>query len=160
MQPLTAQFKNYLSRQKLSSATLKNYVSDVQVFLEWLKQQLQEETIEPINLTAAVFNNYVRRLNDPANRVRPATAQRYLSSLKRFGGWLTVARLADANPAATLQPQQIDATIEQKVKDFKNELIRQKLAASTIKNYVSDVNNYLLWATKQIKITDNNSIKL
>jgi len=165
MSTLTAQFKTYLANhnqanQKLAPATVKNYVSDVQVFLDWLKRELQEDTIVPANLTAAVFGNYGRRLNDPANRVLPSTARRYLSSLKRFGGWLEMARLADTNPAAALPRQQIDPTISRLMNNFKHELVRQKLSASTIKNYVSDVHNYLLWATKQVKITDNNLIKL
>lgn len=160
MQPLTAQFKTYLTTQKLSPATLANYVSDVAVFLDWLKQQLQEDVIAPVHLNAAVFGNYSRWLNDPANRVHPATAQRYLSSLKRFGAWLETARLADSNPAADISADRIDPTIDQLVNEFKHELFRQKLSASTIKNYVSDVNNYLLWAVNSIKITDSNSIKL
>ena len=160
MPALTAQFKTYLITQKLSPATLANYVSDTAIFLDWLKQQLQEEVIAPINLTAAVFGNYGRWLNDPANRIHPATAQRYFSSLKRFGGWLETARLADSNPAAALTANRIDPTINQLISDFKHELIQQKLARSTVKNYVSDVNNYLLWAVNSIKITDSNSIKL
>lgn len=160
MQPLTAQFKTYLTTQKLSPATLANYVSDTAIFLDWLKQQLQEDVLNPIHLSAAAFSNYSRRLNDPANRVHPATASRYLSSLKRFGAWLETARLTDSNPAAGLTADRIDPTINQLVNEFKHELFRQKLSASTIKNYVSDVNNYLLWAVNYIKTTDSNSIKL
>lgn len=160
MQPLTAQFKTYLASQKLSPATLKNYVSDVAVFLDWLKQQLQEDVIAPVHLTTTVFGNYGRWLNDAANRIHPATAQRYLSSLKRFGSWLGNTQLTDTNPAADLTPNRIDPNIDQLLVNFKHELIRQNLSRSTIKNYVSDVHNYLLWAAKRITITDNNLIKL
>ncbi len=128
--------------------------------MDWLKQQLQEDIIVPANLTAAIFGNYGRWLNDAANRINPATAQRYLSSLKRFGSWLENTQLADTNPAADLTPNRIDPTIGQLLVNFQRELARQKLSASTIKNYVSDVHNYLLWANKHIKITGNNLIQL
>ena len=68
--------------------------------------------------------------------------------------------MTDTNPTSALNPVQIDSTVSQLLNNFKHELVRQKLSASTIKNYLSDVHNYLLWATKQVKITDNNSIRL
>ncbi|MDZ4229171.1 MAG: site-specific integrase [Patescibacteria group bacterium] len=99
MQPLTVQFKHYLTKQKLSPATLKNYVSDVDRFLGWLSRQLQETTIQPLQLTARVFEDYAAWLNDPINRINPVSAQRYLASLKRFGSFLFNAKLNDINPA-------------------------------------------------------------
>lgn len=160
MQPLTAQFKHYLVSQKLSAATLKNYVSDIRQFLAWLAGELQETVIEPVHLTASVFQNYGRWLNDPANRIHPATAERYLSSLKRFGSFLENAKLTDANPAADLKPAAIDPTLDQVINEFKRELIHQKLSGSTVKNYVSDVHHYLLWANEHLKLTGDNLLKL
>lgn len=157
MQPLAAQFKTYLAKQRLARATLKNYVSDTDRFLDWLAGELQEVAIEPVQLTAAAFQNYLRWLNDPTNRIPPATARRYLSSLRRFGKWLAQSGLADADPAAALTAAVIDPTVEQLSRDFKNALTKQKLAPSTVKNYVSDVYNYLLWAKANIKITGSNS---
>lgn len=159
MQPLTAQFKNYLAKQttpRLSPATLKNYVSDVEQFLAWLASQLQEDTIQPIQLTATVFQNYGHYLNAAQNRVCPATAERYLSSLKRFGKFLYNSKRTGSNPAENLAAGAIDPSLDQVLKEFKNELTRRNLSPSTIKNYVSDVNHYLLWAKEYIKITDSN----
>lgn len=160
LQPLTRRFQNFLAGRPLAPATRKNYISDVQQFLTRLAQLLQEEAILPAHLTAKVFDDYGRWLNDPKNSINPATARRYLSSLKCFGQWLAGSGLADADPAAGLDRQAIDPTAGQLVNDFKNELMRQKLSPATVKNYVSDVNNYLIWANKHLKLTDNNSIKL
>ncbi len=160
MQPLTAQFKNYLAKQKLSPATLKNYVSDVDQFLAWLAGELQEAAIEPVQLTASVFQNYGRWLNAAENHIHPATAERYLSGLRRFGEFLNAAKLTDANPAADLKPTAIDPTLDQVVNDFRNELVRQNLAPSTVKNYVSDVHQYLLWANERLKLTGDNLLQL
>ena len=157
MQPLTAQFKDTLSRQKLAPATLKNYVSDVDRFLEWLAGELQETAIQPVQLTAEVFPNYLRWLNDSRNDINSATAERYLSSLRRFGNWLVQSGRCLNDPAAKLGGLKIDQTLEQTLAEFKNTLVQQKLSASTIKNYLSDVKNYLLWANKNIKITGSNS---
>jgi site-specific recombinase XerD len=159
-QPLAHHFQRYLDDQKLTAATRKNYVSDVQLFLNWLSGQIQENTIQPVHLTATVFQNYCRELNNPANSRRPATGRRHLSSLKRFGQWLKSSGRCESNPAAALPAEAINPTIEQWLNDFRHELKRQKLADSTIKNYLSDVNNYLLWAVKNIKLTDNKSIIL
>lgn len=160
MQPLTAQFKHYLVSQKLSAATLKNYVSDVQRFLTWLAGELQETVIEPVHLTASVFQNYSLYLNAAQNHIHPATAERYLSSLKRFGEFLKVTQRTDSNPAADLKPTAIDPTLDQVINEFRNELIRQNLAPSTVKNYVSDVHHYLLWANEHLKLTGDNLLKL
>ena len=158
MQPLTAQFRHYLTKQSLSPATLKNYVSDVERFLTWRCQQLQVTTIQPLQLTARVFSDYAAWLNDPQNQIYPASAERYLSSLNRFGSFLAAAKLADSNPAADLKTNRIDPTLEQVLAEFKNELAHQKLSPSTIKNYVSDVKSYLFWASKKVKITESNSL--
>lgn len=171
MQPLAAQFKLYLGKLPLSPATRKNYVSDVGLFLDRLARSLQEETIQPAHLTERVFGDYGRSLvgspggdqvqsPDGTAAVSPATAERHLASLKRFGKWLAESGQADADPTAILNSLRIDPTMDQLVRDFKNELVRQKLSTSTIKNYVSDVNNYLLWAVQHVKLTDNNLIKL
>lgn len=163
MQPLTAQFKNYLVKQtrpKLSRATLKNYVSDVDQFLAWLAKDLQETLIQPIQLTGRVFQNYGLYLNAAQNHIHPATAERYLSSLRRFGEFLKTTGRTDSNPAADLKPTTIDPTLDQVLNDFRNELVRQNLSPSTIKNYVSDINHYLLWAKDHLKITGRDLLQL
>ncbi|MDZ4229413.1 MAG: phage integrase N-terminal SAM-like domain-containing protein, partial [Patescibacteria group bacterium] len=154
----TAQFKHYLTKQKLSPATLKNYVSDVDRFLSWLGRQLQETTIQPLQLTARGFDDYAAWLNDPVNRINPVSAQRYLASLKRFGSFLFSSKLNDINPAEALKPAKIDPTLDQVLAEFKHELGAQKLSPSTIKNYLSDIKTYLNWARKSIKITDSDPL--
>ena len=158
LQPLTAQFKNY--------------VSDVEIFLTWLAKDFQSakhlpattvQPIQPIQLTAAVFNNYAQWLTAAQNQIPPATAQRYLSSLRRFGEFLKATGATDSNPAAEIKltiTNPINLTIDQVLNDFRNELTRQKLSPSTIKNYLSDVNHYLLWAKEYIKTTGRDILQL
>jgi site-specific recombinase XerD len=76
-------------------------------------------------------------------------------SLRALGEFLVNQNLAASNPAVRLSIQHIDPTIGQILNEFKNELRRQKLSPSTIKNYYSDVKQYLLWAKDNIKNTDN-----
>jgi site-specific recombinase XerD len=152
---LNAKFRTYLQKQNLSPATLKNYVSDIDQFLEWVKHNLQENKLEARQLTQTVFSDYARALFDPAGGVHPATANRYLSSLRSFGEFLVAHNLAVTNPAAELKNKTIDPTLDQLLTEFKHELTRQKLAASTVKNYVSDVKNYLAWTQTNIQKTDS-----
>lgn len=156
-QPLAAKFKTYLVSQNRSAATIKNYVSDVDQFLGWLAHNLQEDILEARQLTQTAFGDYARFIADPANRIHPATANRYLSSLRAFGEFLVKHNLIAGNPALELKNQTVDPTIDQVVSEFRHELERQKLSASTIKNYVSDVKNYLIWASTNVKTTDSKS---
>jgi site-specific recombinase XerD len=154
-QPLTHKFRDYLRQRGLAAASIKNYVSDVDGFLEWLANNLQEDILEPRQLTQTAFDDYSRWLNAGQNHVHPATANRYLSSLRSFGEFLVNQNFTTTNPTVRLSNQHIDPTIDQVLNEFKNELARQKLSPSTIKNYYSDVKQYLLWAKDNIKITDN-----
>ena len=146
LQPLAEAFKSFLEGQKnLSASSIANYLSDVNRFLTWLSQSLQEKIINAGHITAAVCLAYQQFLQ---NSYPAATANRHLSSLKRFGEFLAATGRAEADPTDKLSS--VPAT---KVKDimglYKNYLENQSLSPSTIKNYLSDIKSYLLWAQKQ-----------
>lgn len=88
--------------------------------------------------------------------ISPASINRRFSSLRRFGQFLADTKLADSNPAQAVMNLDIDPTLTQVINHFKKHLQTEELSHSTIKNYVSDLKKYLLWAQRNIKTTDSN----
>jgi len=90
------------------------------------------------------------------NVISPASINRKLSSLRRFGAFLADTKLLDSNPAQAVTNLDIDPTLTQVINHYKKHLQTEELSRSTIKNYVSDLKKYLSWAQINIKTTDNN----
>lgn len=148
MQILLKQFHQYLvkkSPNSLSDSTVNNYLSDVKQFLRFVKKSHQQSVLTAAHITPAVVAHYRGQLQN----LPTATANRKLSSLRRFGLFLAEAHLSEQNPTHNLANLDIDKShlSSQKVlKEFHQFLIDQKLSDSTVNNYVSDVKAYLAWA--------------
>lgn len=172
MQPLLNQFQSFLVGSKhISPSTVKNYVSDINHFLNFVAASIQEPELKPSHITAAVIASYCLSLtqstsnqttpNTPTTPTTPSpipssSVNRRLSSLRRFGQFLADTKLLDFNPAANVTNLNIDPTLNQVIIHYKKHLETESLSHSTVKNYVSDLKKYLLWAEKNIKTTDNN----
>ena len=137
----------------LSPSTIKNYLSDTKHFLSYLKNAYQEPNIKPAHITTTTIKNY---LSEISKTLPSSTQKRRFSSLKHFTGFLTQTKLIDSDPS-----KEIDSTTFKKttstikiIDTFKNHLKSEGLSTSTIKNYASDLNHFLLWATKNNKLTD------
>lgn len=138
-------FGRYLKYKNLSSVTVKNYVADINQFLNWLKQKNQTNLkIDASNIfkqfTPETINQYVADMDTQG--IPSSTLNRRLSALRKFGqygqsqGWLT------GNPAQKIKNAQLDINLTEA---FKNHLLEQKVSPVTIKNYLSDVRQYLAW---------------
>ena len=153
MTTLTQEFQSFLSGSKsLTEQSIKNYVSDINIFIDWLAGNLQEDEIRPEHITAVNISAYRESLNN--SRQPLAVKNRYLSSLRRFGDFLFVTKLCPTNPAAHLSnadPAAAATSTKQILAAFKHDLNKQNLNPGTIKNYLSDVKQYLKWATNQSK---------
>jgi len=147
-------FKLYLQIQRVSPVTVKNYLVDINHFLEWLaqktgiKHQIVGKAIFGL-FTEETLNEYKADLLQ--SRTPLSTLNRRLSALRKFGqfglsqGWLT------ANPADKI----INADSGQIVKDkdaniqilgnFQKHLEKEKVSPLTIKNYLSDLRHFLSW---------------
>lgn len=153
MTTLPQEFQSFLEGSKsLTDQSIKNYVSDINIFLDWLASNLQEPEITPSHITSASILSYRNELNNSRQPI--AVKNRYLSSLRRFGHFLFVTKLSAVNPAAHLS--NVDAagtttSTKQILAAFKHDLNKQNLSPSTIKNYLSDVKQYLSWVQNQSK---------
>ena len=105
----------------------------------------------------------LRKVTEPSqihSKPSLATTNRRLSSLRRFGHFLFVTKQLPADPTTTLtnlKNQPKSTTIRQIINQYKNHLKDEALSKSTIKNYLSDLNSYLLWAKENYQLTDSHS---
>lgn len=161
-QPLLDYFKKYLNTTpgshtpgvksantpgvELTPSSIKNYLSDVNLFLNWVSRTIQEDTVHAKHITPAIIQAYQKYLTQ---KINPATARRHFSSLRRFGQFLTATNRLDQNPTQALIDTPSLPTMDQVLKQYTEYLKAENLSASTIKNYLSDLNNYLIWQQQQ-----------
>lgn len=147
-------FKNYLLIQKNSPVTAKNYVADLNNFLDWLHNQTG---IKHQIVGKGIFSLFTKETLEEykafllSNEAPLATLNRRLSTLRKFGqfglsqGWLK------NNPAlkiinATFKETKNDLEVGEKfLKGFKKQLEKEKISPITIKNYLSDLKHFLNW---------------
>jgi len=138
----------------ISPSSIKNYVSDINHFLNFVAHSIQEPIVQPIHITPTAIKAYSAAA---ANQLSPSSLNRHLSSLRYFGKFLVAARLLETDPAQNLTNPAFDPTLAQIITRYEKFLTTESLSKSTIKNYVSDLKKYLLWARKNIKTTDESS---
>src|SRR5258706_14267938 len=80
---LIDQFRQYLKDKQVSANTVKNYVSDLSTFVDYLKNQNQYFSVLtlPFVLDTATLENYKLWLE---KRDPPSTGNRRLSALRKF----------------------------------------------------------------------------
>ena len=140
---LTLRYRHYLEEQKLSPLSIKNYLADLNKFLAW------RETIYEQRDWTTDFKAYYQFLQDQPTP--SSSLQRYLSSLRQFGQFLVNGGETAENPAAALTPmsQNLSQTnlgeVDKLLDGFEKSMMKEKLSASTIRNYVVDVRQFLIW---------------
>ena len=148
---LIDQFRNYLYDQNLSDISVKNYISDINKFINWIKIKTGKEP-DFSHLTSQQFNNYnqyLLKVNLPN-----LTVKRYLSSLRKFGQFLKDNKKTKTNLAVNLlastqtTPTAGSIDIKKLTDEYGKYLISQKLSPVTIKNYLADTSQFLIWLGK------------
>lgn len=87
-----------------------------------------------------------------------ATTNRRLSSLRRFGQFLETSKLLSTDPTNDLlnpNPTTKFTTMGRILTQYQNFLKDEELSNSTIKNYLSDLKSYLVWANQNNQLLDN-----
>ncbi len=93
LDPLLREFKDYLYRQSCTTATIKNYLLDIQHLINYLKA-INSQNELPVNqnilyklLSTEVIESYKNHLLDKIH-FSPVSVNRKLSSIRRFILWL------------------------------------------------------------------------
>ncbi len=136
---------------KISPSSIKNYVSDINHFLNFIAGSIQEPIVQPVHITPAAIKTYTATA---ASQLSPSSLNRHLAAIRCFGRFLVHTKLLETDPAQNLINPDFDPTLAQVITRYQKFLTTEALSKSTIKNYVSDLKKYLLWARKNIKTTD------
>jgi len=104
----------------VSAATVRNYVSDLRQFMAWCETtwaagQEETRTWTPATITTVLLTRY-RAFLQHTQRLKPASVNRALVTLKRYAAWATEQGLISRNPATVVKliprkpgaPRQID----------------------------------------------------
>lgn len=102
-----APYAHYLQHETdLSPATVRNYLGDVELFMAWYEQVWsagQEAVFSPKAITTPTLTRYRDYLKDQ-QRLKPATINRYLISLKRYFDWAASTTRVTRDPARPVKP--------------------------------------------------------
>lgn len=147
-------FIKYLDSLGLSTKSHKNYRSDLNHFSGWaiLKVRAFGSYVETLTevipfLSTGLANEYKNYMIE--NSVSSKTVNRRLSTLRHLAKFMLLSQAIDQNfmdgvenISSRKSPVKTKSPI---VEEFKSHLEAQKASPNTIKNYLSDVRQFLSW---------------
>ena len=156
MKILKKEFCLYLKTKNVSLVTQKNYLSDLGHFLNWFIFFLKSKNVDVDEnnlststlcsfITKEVITQYKGFLS--LNHISQKTANRRLSTLRKFCSFCISQGWLKENPAKKIAnigyPKDQNEEI---LKKFKLSLNRENISKITVKNYLSDIKQFLIWA--------------
>ena len=147
---LPEKFRTYLKTQGLSSVTIKNYVADINHFLDWLYQTTHvHHRVAGKNIfglfTIETLKEYKTDLAD--ENTPPTTINRRLSALRRFGQFGLQIGGLNQNPVLKIKNvvSETKTPKQNLLAKFQKSLEKEEISPLTIKNYLSDLRHFLTW---------------
>lgn len=157
---LPKKFEAYLKTEhNVSGKTLRNYRADLVHFISWAKGQLVNSgavITQTEDLLPYFDSNLVQGYKDHhTNTSTPkSTTNRRLSTLRNFAKFLVQTGALQQNPTLTLQNVKPNLTTEEQVSviiaGFQKHLESEGVSRVTLKNYMSDVKQFLAWVPGQV----------
>ena len=148
---LPENYRTYLKTQGLSSVTIKNYLVDINHFLNWLYQKTHvHHRVAGIGIfglfTIETLKEYKTDLTDENTPL--STINRRLSALRRFGQFAKSQGWINQNPVLKIKNVVSESNQSPKqnlLVKFQKSLEEEKVSKLTIKNYFSDLRHFLTW---------------
>lgn len=148
------EFAKYLESLGISPKSHKNYRSDLSHFIGWaiLKIRSFGSYVESLSeivpfLTLDLAKNYRGYMTQ--NSVPAKTVNRRLSTLRHLSRFLTATQIIDLDFMSGIENVGIGTkeklNSDPIVNDFRAFLEAEKVSSSTIKNYLSDIKQFLAW---------------
>jgi site-specific recombinase XerD len=148
------EFVKYLESLGISPKSHKNYRSDLSHFIGWaiLKIRSFGSYVESLSevvpfLTFDLAKSYKNYMTE--NSVPVKTVNRRLSTLRHLSRFLTATQIIDLDFMSGIENVGIGAkekpNMDPVVNDFRAFLEAEKVSSSTIKNYLSDIKQFLTW---------------
>ncbi len=144
-------FKNYLFSQKNSASllTVKNYLADVRKFILWIERKYQA-SFDPKIINAELLNEYREYLS---KKFLSSSVERQFSALRKFIHYLTTTGQLVENPFEHIEQVAQASQDLWYLKSFRAYLSNYNNSKLTIKNYIIDIKQFLLWSQDIFGIT-------
>lgn len=153
-------FSKYLDTLGLTPKSHKNYRSDLSHFLGWAILKIRtfgsyaETLAEVIPFLsfdmAKEYKSFMVENNQPV-----ASVNRRLSTLRHLARFLVATQVIDADFTKGIENVSLNKPVQTNtfsvMDDFKSFLEAEKVSASTLKNYMSDVRQFLTWLDSNAK---------
>lgn len=156
---LETAFAEFLKTRGSSVKTQKNYQSDLRYFFSWVSLTIQSQnSLLPSShqefvgaITPHALEQYKHFL--VANQIPASTINRRLSALRTFGAFCEAQGWWVENPTHILlnvpHAPRSQNPMEEMLADFRRDLAREGASKVTIRNYASDVRQFLHWMESQ-----------
>lgn len=149
---LVQEFSQYLQLQGASKATIKNYRADLGKFVEWYENKFKQFT--PSALTIQIILLYKKEQSqkqEAFSGLSYRSVERYFSTLRKFCSFLKAQRIIEQSPFEQIKIEEQknqESADTWKLKKFKSQLYQENLSKLTIKNYINDIHQFVLWLTQ------------
>ncbi len=147
-------FVYYLKNLGISPKSHKNYRSDLSHFIGWLILKVRSFGSYVISLSEALpflnrdcareYKAYMAENDTPLK-----TINRRLSTLRHLSRFLVASQLTDLDFMEGTENVSVSVPVvfseHPAIEEFRSYLISQKSSPNTIKNYLSDIRQFLVW---------------
>lgn len=154
----TKEFIEYLEFLGVSKNSVKFYRSDLSHFTSWLLLRIRslgilaEELTQAIPFLKSIFTQEYKKYL-VTNNIPAKTINRRLSTLRNLSRFLLQSQILNFNFSEGLT--NVTTAGEEKlqvhplVDGFQKHLEAEKVSASTIKNYLADIRQFISWVQNQ-----------
>lgn len=160
-------FNKYLTSLGISAKSHKNYRSDISHFAGWLILKIRTFGSYVENLTEAVpflskdlaveYKNYMIENATPLK-----TVNRRLSTLRHLSRFLVSTQVIDAdfmtdieNVSDVKEAKAVRVANHPSIEEFRSYLEAEKISPNTIKNYLSDIKQFMSWLESKQNILNS-----
>ena len=155
-QIILAQFKTYLKTKNLSSLSIKNYLSDLRRFFNYLQTRTKITSIHQLHRHH--LENYLHYLIKQGRSL--SSLNRVIATFKHFGPFLeqvyqlpnpftNLDRLSKTSPTTPTHDY---------IKHFIKYIKQEQLSSQTIKSYKSDINQFANWLHNHLSSTQTKGL--
>jgi len=159
---LLLSFRQFLSAEKVSKGTVRSYISDTRFFFNWFvsflsTNKILEANSHPVHDVASllqlinpkILQSYETYLRN--NQIPLKTTNRRFSALRKLGSFCLSQRLIAENIFETLKTLTESSPLPENdyhLEEFRTFLWQDGATKATIKNYLGDVRQFLVWNKK------------
>lgn len=151
-------FFDYLLNRGISKKSLKNYKSDLNHFLGWSYLRVQSwgsyattlDQLIPL-LSNKLAQEYKLYLSN--NKIPIRTINRRLSTIRHLSRFLYESGYKTADFASNISNINLEAkdSLTKTLEEFEAYLKSQRVSRTTVRNYISDIRQFIFWAQQRSK---------